>query len=95
MQLIDVLGWIALVITVLYTGLGMPVQIRKNHRKQSVEGLSLVMTALMFATFTSWVVYAAIKPDWYLIGPNSMGAVCSLIVLVQFWLYRNGEGNKP
>ena len=94
MQLVDVLGWIALVITIVYTGLGMPMQILKNYRKHSAEGLSLLMTTLMFLTFSSWVVYAAVKPDWYLIGPNFLGAVCSLIILVQFWRYRNREGEK-
>ncbi len=30
MEVVDILGWIALIITLIYTGLGLPAQIRKN-----------------------------------------------------------------
>ncbi len=88
MHLIDIVGWTAAVITLVYTALGLPMQIRKNSVNKSTKGLSLFMTALMFLTFSSWVVYAILKRDWYILAPNFVGAVGVFVILVQFWLYR-------
>ena len=89
MQMIDLVGWIASVVTLTYTAFGLPVQIRKNWAKKSTEGLSLFMTIMLFGTFTSWVVYSALKLDWYILIPNSVGAVGALVILGQFAAYRD------
>lgn len=89
MEIIDIVGWIALVVTLTYTAFGLPVQIRKNRSKKSTEGLSLFMTVLLLGTFSSWVVYSALKSDWYILIPNSVGAVGALVILGQFVAYRD------
>ena len=66
MEVVDILGWIALMITLIYTGLGLPAQIRKNLISRSTGGLSLFMTVLLFLTFSPWVAYGLVKPDWYI-----------------------------
>jgi len=88
MPLLRIIGWSAAVITLIYTALGLPMQIRKNSVNKSTSGLSLFMTLLMFLTFSSWVFYALLKSDWYILVPNSVGGVGAMILLVQFWLYR-------
>jgi uncharacterized protein with PQ loop repeat len=87
MKTSDVLGWAALSITLVYTGLGLPVQIYENRLSASTGGLSLFMTVLLFSTFSSWVVYGASRRDWYVLLPNLVGACCSLVLLGQFWMY--------
>lgn len=90
MSIVDIWGWIALVITVIYTCFGLPVQIYKNFKSKSTEGLSLFLMIMLLFTFSSWVVYATVKQpkDWYVIASNFPGAVCVLIILTQFVLYR-------
>ncbi len=91
MEIVDILGWIALIITLIYTGLGLPAQIRKNLLSRSTGGLSLFMTVLLFLTFSTWVAYGLVKPDWYIVVPNFTGAVCALVILWQFWKYGTRE----
>jgi uncharacterized protein with PQ loop repeat len=86
----DVSGWIAMIVTLVYTSLGLPAQIRTNYLNQSTSGLSLTMTILLFCTFTSWVVYAIIASprNWFIMASNTPGAICALILLFQFSKYR-------
>ena len=88
MSVVNILGWIALIITVVYTAGGLPVQVRKNIADRSTAGLSFFMVVLLFMTFCSWVAYAVARRDWYIGVANSVGAVSALIILIQFYLYR-------
>ena len=91
METIDIVGLTASIISVIYTGLGMPVQIYKNYSAKSTAGLSLSMMILLFMTLVSWVVYGILKTDWYIILPNFIGSISVTIIFIQFWLYRNIE----
>jgi uncharacterized protein with PQ loop repeat len=93
MDPIDIMGWIATIITITYTGYGLPVQFYKNYRMKSTEGLSLSMIIMMFLTFLSWVIYAAMKspPDFYIMVCNFIGAVGACLILIQLWMYRKPE----
>ena len=86
-------GWIAFTVTVVYTALGLPVQIRKNQRNRSTSGLSLFMSIALFCTFSSWVIYGLVKcpKDWYIVGSNAPGVACMVIILYQFWKYGFGK----
>jgi uncharacterized protein with PQ loop repeat len=96
MDIVDTLGTVALVITVIYTCFGLPVQIRKNYQDKSVAGLSLFLMVMLLFTFSSWVAYGWVKPikDWYVIASNFPGAVCVAIILVQFKLYQGNSRNS-
>jgi uncharacterized protein with PQ loop repeat len=93
----DVAGFLAFLVTVAYTCLGLPSQIRKNHASGSAAGLSLVSTILMLCTFSSWLVYGLVKTqrDWYLVGSNLPGTLCALIILLQCLVQRRLKGDKP
>lgn len=93
MDPVDIMGWIATIVTVAYTSYGLPVQFYKNYKKKSKEGLSLSMIVMMFLTFLSWVIYAAMKspPDCYIMVRNSTGAVWAFIILIQIWIYRKSQ----
>lgn len=91
MNTVDTVGTVACVITTIYTSLGLPVQVRKNFEAKSASALSLPMMIMSFCTFTSWVLYGAIKPtpDWYVIISNGPGVIFIAAILFQFFLYRN------
>lgn len=90
MEAVDIIGLLATSITIIYSGLGLPVQFYKNYKQKSTKGLSFIMMVVMFFSFSCWVVYGAIKtqPDWYIIVCNFFGAIGSLLILFQFVLYR-------
>jgi uncharacterized protein with PQ loop repeat len=91
METVDIVGITASFISVIYTGLGMPVQIYKNFKVKSTKGLSLSMMILMFSTLTSWVIYGILKIDWYIVIPNFIGMITVSIIFVQFWIYRKSS----
>lgn len=87
----DIVGFTAFLVTLIYTCLGLPAQIRKNYRSRSTSGLSVATIGLMAVAFSTWVVYAVLKEDWYILGSNFPGAVFAFIILSQFWLYRKNR----
>ena len=93
MDSVNIMGWIAAIITITYTGYGLPVQFCKNYKMKSTEGLSLSMIIMMFLTFLSWVIYAAMKspPDYYIMVCNFVGVVGACFILIQFWMYRKPQ----
>jgi len=93
MDPVDIMGWIATIITITYTGYGLPVQFYKNYKMKSAAGLSLSMIIMMFLTFLSWVIYAAMKspPDYYIMVCNFVGVVGACFILIQFWMYRKPQ----
>jgi len=82
-------GWIALVVTSLYTSISLPIQIFKITQTKDVGSLSLFMVVMLTLTFFSWVMYAVLKSerDWFIFIPNLVGFVCSIIILFQFVRY--------
>lgn len=88
----DTVGFLAFCLTIVYTGIGLPIQIRQNFRRRSVQGLSLFMNAILLLVMVSWVVYGWIVNNWYIMGSNIPGAVCVGVILAQFYFYR---GRRP
>ncbi len=96
MEIVDIVGLIALIVTIIYTGYGLPVQIYKNYQAKSTKGLSLSMMILLMLTLTTWVVYGSVNMpmDWYIIISNSIGMISVLIIIIQFWIYRTRTVTK-
>lgn len=97
MDIAKLLGWSALIVTIIYTCVGLPTQIRRNHANKSTSGLSLFMIVMLTLTFMVWLAYGlATNPrNWYLIGSNLPGAIFIVIILAQFWIYRRGSSGRP
>ena len=93
MTTVDYVGLAATIITTIYTCFGMPVQIYKSVRRRSMGSLSLVNTVMQLLTFTSWVLYAAIKTpmDYYVIVSNAPGTICTAIIISLFAVYGREE----
>ena len=88
-----IFGVLATAITLAYTCIGLPAQVRKNAREKSTGGLSKFMYVLSFLTFSIWVVYGLVKAprDWFIIASNFPGAVFVASILYQFRAYRDGK----
>jgi len=97
MNVEESLGWTALFITVVYTCVGLPSQIRRNYLTKSTTGLSLFMVAMLACTFSVWFAYGlTVSPrNWFIIGANVPGAVFALVMLAQFCIYRKRLDDKP
>jgi uncharacterized protein with PQ loop repeat len=83
-----IIGYIASFITIIYTAIGMPNQIVKNYKIKCVKSLSLFLFITLFLTFSSWVVYGMVKPDWFIGIPNALGAICAFIITCQIIYYK-------
>jgi len=86
----DILGWMAMLSSILYLCFGLPMQIIKNHRQKSTQGLSLFLIVFCAITLVMWSLYAWNRTpvDWYILGANLPVFFFSLILIFQFWLYR-------
>ncbi len=86
----QIIGALATAITLAYTCIGLPAQVRKNAQQKSTGGLSLFMYVLSFMTFSIWVIYGLVKAphDWFIITSNFPGAVFVASILYQFRAFR-------
>ena len=93
MSTVDIVGWAATIITVVYTMFGIPVQIKSNYQRKSTEGLSLFLFSFLFLTFLSWVIYGVLKSDYFIVVPNGLGAFFAAIILIQIFQYKDNTKN--
>jgi MtN3 and saliva related transmembrane protein len=84
----EIIGIIATVITTVYTVLGIPSQLIKNYKNKSVTGVSLFMSIMLVFVFLSWVLYALVKEDYYILISNAPGFIGSMILILQFYFYK-------
>lgn len=63
-------------------------QIRMNTRRRSVEGLSMFFFATAILSYTAYVAYGAATRNWAIVAAQGPGAVLTLIVGVQWMLWR-------
>ncbi len=88
MNTIDLVGYIATGITLVYTCLGVPAQAIKHYKMKSTAGSSIFMYLMFFFTVSSWIIYALLKHDYYILASNVPGAIGASVILIQFYRYR-------
>ena len=96
MELYEIFGWLAAIATIIYTCFGIPVQIHKNYKRKSTKGVSLLMVIFMSLPLLLWTIYAGLKTpkDFFIIGSNAPGFLCTLVLISQFWIYREKGERK-
>ena len=67
---------------------GIPMQIR--HTYKTGEWLSLPIAVTTTCLYSSWVAYALLKPDYYLLVPQLTWMCTSSIMLLQAALKKPG-----
>ncbi|MFA6269944.1 MAG: SemiSWEET family transporter [Candidatus Paceibacterota bacterium] len=85
----EILGVIATITSLVFMGMGLPVQIYKIHEAKSTQGISLFTQLTLFLTTMSWCVYAFKISNLYILTANAPGAMFALVILYQFWVYRH------
>ncbi|MBI2062943.1 MAG: hypothetical protein HYT61_01730 [Candidatus Yanofskybacteria bacterium] len=88
MALVDLFGLIAAGFCILLMAIGLPSQIFKNYKNKSVKGISLALYAIFFLNCISWLIYAYLKKDHYLLVSNIPGVLANAVILCQFLFYR-------
>jgi len=88
MELIQILGSNAVVAGLLGVVVGLITQVFKNFKRKSCEGLSFTWIMLAGYSYFSWLIYGVAKQDIFLTIPQSLGTLCMVIILIQFWVYR-------
>ncbi len=84
----NIIGIITITLSLIVTGLGLTSQVRKNKKRQSMEGLSFFYFFILAISYSFWVIYGFVLSDLVLILPMSIGAIMSWIVVLQFYLYK-------
>ena len=101
LNFIVTIGIIVAIMSLLVKVVGVPDQIKKNHKRKSTEGLSLTYYVMSFSTYFLWAVYGELKEDWpVFFAQGFLGCVATGIILWQFFLYRkkrdkDSQNNLP
>lgn len=85
---------ITVALSLIVTGLGLASQVRKNHARKSVEGLSFFYFTVLAISYSFWSLYGFLQRDLVLIIPMTLGAVMSWVVVVQCFWYRQAAPVK-
>ena len=95
---LDVAAAVAILTTILSVVVkvvGVPDQIKSNHIRKSVEGLSVWFIFLSFFSYLMWMVHGLFIHDWSLIVGQGLGVITTGIIVGQFFKYRRTTPPKP
>lgn len=88
--LIPIVGVVVACLSIASKTIGAPHQIKKNFKRKSTEGLSLLSFTMSFITYSFWALYGALKEDWVIfLAHGTLGCLVTGIVLFQFYTYRD------
>lgn len=94
--MIDIVAVATTVVALLVKVIGLPDQVRKNHRAKSTAGLSIPFFALAWLSYGLWAVYGAMRGDLVLTIGQGAGVVTVGIILGQAVIYRDrGDTATP
>lgn len=84
----EIVGIIAAVVTFALVGIGIALQVGKNFQNKSTRGISFPFFVLSFTTWGAWSVYGWLLGDMLMSVAQGIGALMTLVILFQFFLYR-------
>ncbi|MSU76429.1 hypothetical protein EXS54_03095 [Patescibacteria group bacterium] len=68
--------------------IGLPDQIRKNHQRQSTEGLSTAFILMTMVSYTLWTAHGLLENDWVVVIGQGFGIFVTAIIVYQIFKYR-------
>jgi energy-coupling factor transporter transmembrane protein EcfT len=80
-------GTMTMVLAISMVVIALPSQIVKNSREKKC-GLSMWMVLLPLAVYMSRTCYAMQIKSWYIVVPDVLGVIFSIIIFVQFFVYK-------
>lgn len=91
----SIIGILATISSLAIVLVGLPVQIIKNYRRKSCDGLAPMLILSALCTYTLWSIYGWTKPDWFLVVSQTPGSMLAFVLLVQLFVYREKGGKSP
>ena len=88
----SIIGLLTLIMGITVKVIGLPDQIRKNHKRKSTEGLSTLFMVMTFVAYLLWTVHGIFRNDPVLIYGQGVGILTSGIILGQIFIYRKKDG---
>jgi len=90
----DIFGLLGAIFSSACAMVGLPNQIFKNYKNQNCKGLSFWLAFFAFFSHSSWIGYGLSKPDIFLCISQIPGSIFMMIILIQFWMYKNRKQKK-
>ncbi len=87
----SLIGITTIALSLAVTGIGLTSQVRKNHARRSMDGLSFFYFFILAVSYSFWVAYGVYLHDYVVIIPMSIGGIMSWVVVFQFYLYRGSK----
>jgi hypothetical protein len=85
-----IFGYLTLVSALIMTSIGLPSQIWRNY-KTKTSGLALILLIITLAVYVSRVTYTSIRQDYFILIPDCIGLICSIVLCVQHFRYKNSS----
>ncbi len=79
-------GTLTLIFGVLMSSIGLPIQVIKHHKEKSCSW-SLLLIFLAIGVYSCRIVYSFLIKSWYIIIPDSIGLVFSIMIAFQYFYY--------
>lgn len=83
--------WISLMATIASLTIslvGLPMQIWKNYKQGSTDGIATPLIFTTFLTYSLWSIHAWGKDDWNLLYAYFPGSICGIVLLGQYIYYK-------
>lgn len=88
---IVIVGASTVVVSVLVKIIGLPDQIRKNHKRKSTKGLSAPFFLLGLLSYVLWTFYGLLQNDWVIVLGQGIGVLTMGIIVYQIWFYKDAK----
>jgi uncharacterized protein with PQ loop repeat len=85
--MLSLLGLTAAISSLTSIFVGITLQIIKNYRRKTCEGLSLTLMVSAFLAYSLWAAYGFAKRDAFLEWSQTPGSLLVFIALIQFKIY--------
>ena len=82
------LGTLTVFLSLMFMFLGLPNQILRIWESKSVVEISIIMFGLLAIQSFFWVLYGTQKRDWFVVIANSFGTFFSVIIVIEYFLFR-------
>ena len=90
--MLNIFGTLATMASLSIMLFGFPSQIIKNYKRKSTTGLSSLLIFLACCSYSLWVTYGFLKPDFFLIIAQTPSSILCYIILFQIFHYKKKRG---
>lgn len=73
---------------------GLPDQIRQNHKRRSTEGLSRAYWVFAFVSYALWTLHGYLQGDTVLLIGQGAGIITTGIILAQMYTFRRSRRKR-